>query len=488
MTFNVSATDETMVDTCVYSLDGMTNRTMTNDTIYWSASNSSLTNGSHSVYFYCNDTSGYTSSASSSFSADIYGNGSCTSWYNKYWRYKKNIVIDSAQVDADLYNFPLAINITDADLAAYAQNDADDIVFTTDNGCDKLDHEIEFFNSTTGYLVAWVRIPFISSSTNTTIMMYYNNSAVGPQQNPEDVWDANYTMIQHLDENPTSDGTHHTLDNDARTYGSIGTTDWQFGPLGRGYYFNDDNDYMWVNNSAGINPDDTLTVEFWIKDGGGPGWRDVILKSAFTTYGWRVLNRNDYQMSSYNYGGSGESEWITNNATAFDGKWHHVVYAFDTGTVRVFVDGAQAQDSKSYTHGSGFSGASNLLVAATGSCSSCGNFTGTIDEIRFSNISRSNAWITAEYRSQNSTLDFYFVEGQEEADSCSYMGSGAWNISASDNCTISSPTDVGGNDIYITGYGYITITADITNYGKLHIEGPDENHKCRVICTGGCFS
>src|SRR3989339_107207 len=57
--FNVTATDSSGISACVYSLDNALNVSMTNITVSeWNATNSSMTEGSHNVKFYCNDTLG----------------------------------------------------------------------------------------------------------------------------------------------------------------------------------------------------------------------------------------------------------------------------------------------------------------------------------------------------------------------------------------------------------------------------------------------
>src|SRR3989339_243511 len=54
--FNVTATDSSGIETCIYSLDNALNVSMTNITVSeWNATNSSMTSGSHNVKFYCND-------------------------------------------------------------------------------------------------------------------------------------------------------------------------------------------------------------------------------------------------------------------------------------------------------------------------------------------------------------------------------------------------------------------------------------------------
>jgi len=59
--FNVTALDETEMDSCLYSLNsGVDNFTMTNTTTaptMWNATNTSMAQGSHTMFAYCNDTS-----------------------------------------------------------------------------------------------------------------------------------------------------------------------------------------------------------------------------------------------------------------------------------------------------------------------------------------------------------------------------------------------------------------------------------------------
>ncbi|HEY0087327.1 MAG TPA: hypothetical protein VGB37_00695 [Candidatus Lokiarchaeia archaeon] len=57
--FNVTVTDSSGISACVYSLDNALNVSMTNITASeWNATNSSMTQGIHTVKFYCNDTAG----------------------------------------------------------------------------------------------------------------------------------------------------------------------------------------------------------------------------------------------------------------------------------------------------------------------------------------------------------------------------------------------------------------------------------------------
>ena len=79
---------------------------------------------------------------------------------------------------------------TDNDLSNKAQNTGDDIVFTNESNI-KLNHEIEIYASSSGYLVTWVNIPSLSSSSNTKIYMYYGNPTSSNQENSSDTYSGN---------------------------------------------------------------------------------------------------------------------------------------------------------------------------------------------------------------------------------------------------------------------------------------------------------
>ncbi len=53
--FNVTASDSSGIDTCWYNLDGGSNITLTNSSGNWNDYNSSMAEGQHTAYFYCND-------------------------------------------------------------------------------------------------------------------------------------------------------------------------------------------------------------------------------------------------------------------------------------------------------------------------------------------------------------------------------------------------------------------------------------------------
>ncbi|MDH3602200.1 MAG: DUF2341 domain-containing protein, partial [Candidatus Tectomicrobia bacterium] len=130
--------------------------------------------------------------------------------------FRKSISIDNAQVSGStaLTDFPLLVNVTDADLRTtvkgghVASSSGDDILFRVldDATCGgvglapcTLDHEIEKYDDETGNFVAWVRIPSLSATSDTTLYMYYGNSSItAPIENPAGVWESNYKGVWHL--------------------------------------------------------------------------------------------------------------------------------------------------------------------------------------------------------------------------------------------------------------------------------------------------
>jgi hypothetical protein len=148
------------------------------------------------------------------------------------------ITINSGQVAGDLDNFPVLISLTDDSLKTtgcgfMTDVDGDDLIFTNSSKTIQLDHEIEKYDETTGELVAWVEVPFLSGSSNTDIYMYFGNSNVtSPQNNPTGVWDSNYKGVWHLKEDAVAAApvtlNERIIDHadDSEEYISSGGIDW----------------------------------------------------------------------------------------------------------------------------------------------------------------------------------------------------------------------------------------------------------------------
>jgi len=81
-----------------------------------------------------------------------------------------------------------------------------------------------------------------------------------------------------------------------------------------------------------------------------------------------------------------------------------------------------------------------------------------------------------------SRLNAYYTR-----DTCTYDGSGNWNVNCADNCILNSNTDIGGNNLTISGAGNFVLRANVTNSLFEFIWGISAVNRCSVFCIGGCL-
>ncbi|MBD3253218.1 DUF2341 domain-containing protein [Candidatus Pacearchaeota archaeon] len=323
------------------------------------------------------------------------------------WTYRKNITVSSSKITEDLENFPLLISVTDSNLSDYAQSDAGDIVFTDVNGT-KLSHEIEFYNSTNGELVAWIKTN-LSSSEDTVIWMYYNNSEVSNQENSNDVWSNGYAGVWHLSE--TTGGTGAIKDSTGinNGSGSSGLTFGGSGQVGKSLEFGGTSgDVVQISNHASLNPEE-ITISLWLKNLNTWGSNEgVIDKGDNSNRQYWIFTKENGQMNA-DYDTSG-SETDLDISGLSQSEWFHLDYVLiEDSNFSVYVDGAY--HSKQDITGSLVAGDDDLYF---GRIADYGNWNGLMDEIRISNTPRSGAWINASYQNMYDPSSFYTYGGEQE--------------------------------------------------------------------------
>ena len=335
-------------------------------------------------------------------------------WYNANWNYRKNITIDHTKVNGTQANFPVLINLTDADLHDDAQNNGDDILFTSSDGTTKLNHEIELFNqtynATHAHLVAWVNVTSLSNTTDTVLYMYYNNSAATNQQNPTGVWDSNYQMVLHLNE---TSGTHYdaTLNgNDGTPQG--GVTQDSTGKIDGADSFDGSDDTINITNDASLNfgAGQSFTIEMWTK------WETLsatraMYRSAGSGKRW-LLERRENDLARFEVHDGSSGEYVVSTTTLEDGQFHHIVGVRDgiSGVLTLYVDG-NSEGTPSGTYIGSVSNNEHYFIASRSGGAAF--FKGIIDEVRISSTAKSAGWINSSYNNQHSPSTFYSVGGEE---------------------------------------------------------------------------
>ncbi|MHA2394263.1 MAG: DUF2341 domain-containing protein, partial [Promethearchaeota archaeon] len=330
-----------------------------------------------------------------------------------FFTYFKEIIIDHTMVSGseDLLNFPVLISNFDEDLRDKVQMDGDDIAFS--DGMSWLDHEIELFdqtyNDTHARFVAWVRIPSLSGGSDTTIRMYYSNSTMASRQNPTGVWDKYFKGVWHLSESTgnAQDSTSYGISGNL----SAGVTQDVSGQIYSGYDFDgidsnvDFGDPIDGHLDFGIG---SFTISMWLKiDTTTTTWQVTLTKghpSAGNNDGYRIETQTSGQ-NIYFQIGDGSSYETSNLQSVTFGTWMHIVGRVDRSSNRMYLfkDGVYSgyKDISSI-------GSLNTPDPLTFSRPNTG-LDGVLDEVRISNITRSDDWIATEFENQNNPNSFYSI-------------------------------------------------------------------------------
>jgi hypothetical protein len=333
-------------------------------------------------------------------------------WYDSSWYYRKKITIDHTDVPSDQANFPVLISFTEpADLNdALVQADGNDLLFTDSTGMNKLSHELDYFVKNSGILVAWVKVPALSSTTDTVIYLYYGNIDASNQQDPANVWTNSYAGVWHLGEGSGTTRLDSTGNNNdlADTNGVAQSA--VLAKIGYGADFvRTSSEYLSITDAAqtGLDITGSITMEAWAKNdetGNAPYF--IIDKargscgSGDAPYFLRLNNANSgfVRECTVVTGVCGadptDSQGTLTSITS--GNWVFVVGTNDGANTLVYKNGAQ---TATQAYNSGIFNSDGAFYV--GSQVNANYFDGFIDEVRVSNTARSADWITTEYNNQN---------------------------------------------------------------------------------------
>ncbi|MFW9838263.1 MAG: hypothetical protein ACFFE7_12140, partial [Candidatus Thorarchaeota archaeon] len=355
------------------------------------------------------------------------------------FNYQKDITIDHLDVAANLTDFPVLIDITgDANLRDNVLSDGNDIAFTI--GGTPVEHEIEFFNQTAGDLIAWVKVPFLSSSIDTVITMNYGCENAQPAIGSR-VW-SDYETVHHLNQDPTGTNYDSTSNNhDGTSYGGLGTSDFVDGQIGNAIDFDGTNDVISIGQ---INTDEwtQFTMSAWFYRTLDKDAR-IFSKSTTTTSNQHIITLRldptnhvttrvwaDPQASGVSY---------SSTPTASNFTWHYVSWSWDpsrTGhEILAYLDGTLILD-RAYT-GTSIRDSDAMFVIGNNDLVNSRYWAGVIDEPRLTTIVRSEEWIDTEYVNQLDPTGFYTI-GLQRAVPNTWSDAGETQI----EFTTSSPSTV----------------------------------------------
>ena len=348
-----------------------------------------------------------------------------TAWLHP-WTHRRAITLHASQIEAPgdgaLVDFPVLVSVTDAQIAATALTGGEDIVFTDGDATTRLASEIEVFTPGTGQLVAWVKVPALSATTDTTLYVYYGHPNP-PLGTSETVWTADYLAAWHLHQDPGSGGTGEIRD--ATSGNHDGTADAQMAPtdsvssrIGLGLNFDGTNGFL---NFASMDFGNAFTISMWVEFNGGTSCKTLIANSDHggDTNGFRFFinsaNVSDrkiiFETGTGTFGSARRAE-TASNAIATD-TFTHVAAVVDrtASTALIFVNGMSVATDTSI--GNTFQTSSDFEVARMEN--DFLHLPGKLDEIQVASTLRSAEWLRTSFRNQAQPTSFHTLGPEQLA-------------------------------------------------------------------------
>ena len=339
--------------------------------------------------------------------------------YGDFGSYKE-LTIESDYIDAGLSNFPILVHDNTGDLSDILANGSD-IAFFNSAKDTQFNHEIELYNSTSGELWAWVNVTTVSDSVDTVFYMYYNDSDGGYPigYNPTDVWDSNFIAVWHM--NDTLDSTSNDVD-----LTNSGCDAGYTGKMGDCYRWvriaSAEGDYMYHDTFLNTFPS-ALTTESWFKSTNDTSVGIIVSKRQDTAdHRFNVESGNSTITCNLFITAGGINEVPRGNMVSAS-QWYFIAMTYaDDSPVSVWLNTTENTTSGSVgTMGDDSGSGYDFSVGAKSDAIHSLRFPGYIDEVRVSDIIRSDAWINASFHSQNETTSFLtFGSEQGEDASSSY--------------------------------------------------------------------
>ncbi|MBN1790174.1 MAG: DUF2341 domain-containing protein, partial [Bacteroidales bacterium] len=384
--------------------------------------------------------------------------------------YEKTITIDPARVAglADLTDFPLLVRISgDVNLSnpgsgghVFSANGYD-LAFVDQNGY-ALDFEIELYNGTTGTLVAWVRIPTLSTSANTVIKLLYGNPQITADPSTTNVWNSDYGGVWHFSNNSFLDATSNN--NDGSNSGSTGGT-WTLG----GYRsFDGIDDKISIPSNPSLEPTAEITVSAWIRRSGTqvtwakPLWYGTNAVDPWGPYGFEFYDMEDDRLGFHTSIGGVEIEPLSGSEIN-SGVFYLLTGTFDGTNTRLYINGVLRNTVAQAGIIDDYIGIDFAIGGKTENNTQ--NFKGMVDEVRVLNKARSADWIATEYNNQGSPGTFFSVTGETVHSVYNFGDAGFNNICPNSTIPYSVPNNgfiyswgVTGNGSIQSGAGTNAIT------------------------------
>lgn len=325
----------------------------------------------------------------------VEANGWLSGYYNRI-----KIPIDATKVDAALSDFPVPIKLTSSNFDfSKANSDGFDFRFTAADGTTLLKYERERHDSANSLAEYWVKVPSISDSADTYIYLYYRTTDTADGADSENVWNSNFKAVHHLKDNTTSAVLDSTSNNNDGTKKGANEPVEATGQIYKAQDFDGTDDYIYLTNCQNATEG---TFEGWIKyDTLATYSRLMMDVSGYFTLGTSGSYNNRMKFAIYD--SDGNLKEALDDDTFTTGNWIYAVGTYKgSEKVKLYVNGALKKESADAAASGGLQDVSEQI--RIGRAADVRYFDGIIDEVRISNVARSDAWIKASYHAGAGSL------------------------------------------------------------------------------------
>jgi hypothetical protein len=320
------------------------------------------------------------------------------------WANSVAITVDHTKVPSTQTNFPVLFTGIYPQLAwtafggAVTSSSGFDIIFASDSaGASPLSFERVQWIRQTGACEFCIKIPSLSSSTDTTFYILFGNAAVTTEQaTPAAVWDSNFKGVWHVAATYGMSVTDSTANANSGIAGNNGVSlpSIALGKFGRAGSFNTSQAIYLPPMGLSTN----FTISAWINPVVSGSSMSIFAGASNQTVQFRwngaLLQLQLIKQQIANIATS-TGTWSANT-------WMLAVLTYDSSGVAAFyINGAAAGGATSLQTFT----APNMYIGY--SSNSGENFNGVVDEVRVSTSLRSASWITTEYNNGNSPSTFY---------------------------------------------------------------------------------
>lgn len=425
-------------------------------------------------------------------------------WWNSNWLYCRNVTMDSSSATANLTNFPVYLYLEKANYSS-AQSDWDDIRIVNkpcNQGGSTVPYEIE--NKTTDDARIHFKVSEYSNESDTVYSVYYGNSGATNGEDMEGTWNDDYMMVIHSSEQ-SGNLSDSTDQRNLTKKNSTNPSPSSDGMVANSHSYELDSiDYVMHPNFLDTNWPAAFTLELSFKPSGGysagEGYQYLWYKENVAGQDRMGATLRDDNGKMWVFKESGNDQDNTYSAqTSWSETWTYLVITVGTDGFKFYINGTKEADDDADVDVPGDGTNKDFIVGSLDSTTF--PFDGNIDEIRVSNVTRDQNYVTMTYLSM--TNQIITVSGEELGNTApsityAYLNGSSINITT-ENITLylkvsdDSDTEIGcdiswlnntenSTDLYVFNQSVTNGTLEIAILDSGNTTSKGENWIANVYC------